>query len=399
MTTKQTADNRGAWFREAAFGMFIHWGVYAVPARGEWLMLQERVPLDEYARLADQFNPKRFDPHAWAALAKEAGMGYMVLTTRHHDGYSLFDSKVSDFTSAKTAAGRDLVKEYADACRKAGLKVGFYYSLEDWRMRMRGGLQADRGRWREKVAYVHAQVEELMTNYGQVDLLWYDGGFSLNEDWTCAPNPTTAEHWDSVKLNAMIRRHQPHIMINDRSHVPEDFSTCEQHITPAPPGRLWESCWTMNNHWGWFASDPLWKPTKQLVQMLTACATGGGNFLLNVGPKPDGTIPAASAKRLREMGRWLKVNGEAIYNVERSDFNTGTAGCASERGKTLYMFVHWWPGSVLALPCVDFEVKSARILGCSRKVILERRGTRLLLKNLPEKAPDGLTTTIAMERA
>ncbi|MDD5704335.1 MAG: alpha-L-fucosidase [Kiritimatiellae bacterium] len=398
MRTTETTNTNQSWFRDAAFGLFIHWGVYAVPGRGEWLMLQERVPLDDYVKLAHRFNPKRYDPRAWAALAKEAGMGYMVLTTRHHDGYCLFDTKTTDFNSVKTAARRDLVGEYAAACREAGIKVGFYYSLEDWRFPMRGGMQADMARWREKVARVHAQLEELMTQYGRVDLLWYDGGFCLNDDWTTSPNPTTAEHWDAASLDAMIRRHQPRILINDRSHLPEDFTTCEQHITAAPPGRLWESCWTMNNHWGYFPSDPLWKPTKQLVQMLTACATGGGNLMLNVGPKPDGTIPAACVRRLREIGRWLKVNGEAIHGVERSDFNTGTAGCASERGRTLYVFVHWWPGSVLTLPKVDFEVKSARILGCPRKVVLERQGGRLLLKNLPQQAPDRLTTTIALER-
>ena len=321
-------------------------------------------------------------------------MKYMVLTARHHDGYSLFNSRVSDFTSVKTAAGRDLVGEYAEACRKAGLKVGFYYSLDDWRFPCRGP-RLDQAVWRDMVQYVHAQVKELMTNYGRVDILWYDISGCYRDK---KGKPPTAADWDSKKLNDMARKLQPHILINNRSGLPEDFDTAEQNLNASLPGRLWESCLTMNNHWGWFPADPLWKPTRSLVHTLTACAYSGGNFLLNVGPKPDGTIPSQSVRRLKEMGRWLKVNGEAIYGVGRSGFPTGTAGCAAERGKTIYVFVHWWPGSVLTLPQVDIEIKSARILGCSRKVVLAREGRRLFLKNLPAQAPDRLTTVIALER-
>ena len=387
-------DDTTAWFRQAAFGMFIHWGVYSIPARGEWVMHHEQIPPEEYKRLAQQFNPHRYDPEEWVALAKAAGMKYMVLTTKHHDGFALFDSQVSDFTSVKTAAQRDLVAEYARACRKGGLKVGFYFSLPDWQCpAFFRGPDRDPTGWAEYLAYVHGQVRELCTNYGKIDLLWYDSmmapGLRLG----------TAEDWRAKELNVMVRKLQPHILINNRSGLPEDFDTAEQRLHASEPGRLWELCMTMNNQWGWFAVDTLWKPTKQLVHTLTACATGGGNLLLNVGSKPDGTIPPQSVKRLREMGRWLEVNGRAIYGVDRSGFQTGTAGCAAERGKTIYVFVHWWPGTVLALPRVEFKIRSARILGRSCKVSLERQGQRLLLKNLPERAPDPLTTVIALQRA
>ena len=391
--TIKTVDNT-AWFNQAKFGMFIHWGIYSIPSRGEWVMLNERIPAEEYNRFAQQFNPRRYHPAEWVALAKAAGMKYMVLTAKHHDGFALFDSQVSEFTSVKTAARRDLVAEYVQACRDGGLKVGLYFSLPDWQWpAFFTGREKDPAGWAKYIDFVHAQLRELCTNYGKIDLLWYDG--------MTAPGrkSDTAEDWRAKELNAMLRALQPQILINNRSGLPEDFDTAEQNFRASEAGRPWEMCLTMNNQWGWFAADPLWKPTKQLVHTLTACAYAGGNFLLNVGPKPDGTIPPQSVKRLQEIGRWLEVNGEAIYGVDRSSFPTGTAGCAAERGKTIYVFTHWWPGRVMTLPRVEFEVKSARILGCLQPVLLERDGDRLRLKNLPKRAPDSRTTVIALERA
>jgi len=390
-----TDQERRAWFREAAFGMFIHWGAYAVLGRGEWVMFQEKIPAREYRELGFRFKPGKYDPHQWALLAKRAGMRYMVLTTRHHDGYSLFDSKVSDFTAPKTGPGRDLIAEYVAGCRKAGLKVGFYYSLGDWRYPGFWRGRKDPSAWKEHVDYVHAQLEELMTGYGRIDILWYDGGFFMDE--TENIRPTTAEDWRSVELNAMIRKHQPHILINNRSGLPEDFDTPEGHITASAPGRLWESCMTMNKHWGYMKEDDEWKTPRTLVHNLTACATGGGNYLLNVGPKPDGTIPRESVKRLEAMGAWLERNGGAIYGVGAGSLDTGTAGCSADRGKKTYIFVHWWPGETLALPKVTAEIKSVRFLVSGEKIAVERKGNRLFLKNLPKKAPDPLTTVIVLE--
>ncbi|MCM8776985.1 MAG: alpha-L-fucosidase [Candidatus Omnitrophica bacterium] len=390
--------DRVKWFEEARFGMFIHWGDYSVLGRGEWVMFQENIPVSEYEKLADKFKPpKSFSPLEWVKLAKEAGMNYMVLTTRHHDGFCLFDSNVTDFTSVKRAAGRDFIREYVDACRKEGMRIGFYYSLIDWRMPVAyEGPEKNSSEWKRYVAeVVHRQVEELMTNYGKIDILWYDGCFYINNRKTVI---TTAEHWESEKLNAMVRKLQPEIIINNRSVLPEDFDTPEQHFTPSPPGRMWESCMTMNKHWGYFATDDLYKSTKELVHILTACASGGGNLLLNVGPKPDGTIPKEAVVRLKKIGKWLKINGESIYGTKRLSLNTGTLGCATERENCYYIFVHWWPGRTGVLPYIKEEISSAYILSTGKKVNLKREGDRLIFTNLPEDPPDELTTVIVLKK-
>jgi len=387
---------RTRWFKDARFGMFIHWGIYSIPARGTWLMYQENVPPEEYNKLASKFNPRKYNPDEWVALAKEAGMKYMVLTTRHHDGFSLFDSKVSEFTSAKTAAGRDLVREFVEACRRRGMKIGFYYSLPDWQWpAFFKGPEKDPKGWAKYLDYVHTQVRELCTNYGKIDLLWYD---------TMTPrgrkSPYGPAEWQARKLNSMVRRLQPHILINDRSGLPGDYETHEQRIVKSSRrGRPWELCMTMNYHWSYFARDFLWKHPKEIIQHLTGCASGEGNYLLNVGPKPDGTIPQESVRRLREIGKWMKVSGEAIYGSERAPFESGTAGVVTARGKKCYLIVHWWPGEEICLPSVKVKIRSAYILATGEKVALERKGERLILLGLPAKPPDVLSTVIVMERA
>jgi len=394
-----TEEERLKWFKQARFGMFIHWGIYSIPARGEWVMYSERIPPEEYAPLAQQFRPSRFDADAWAALAKEAGMKYMVLTTRHHDGFSLFDSKVSEFTSVKTAVNRDFVAEYVRACRRAGMKIGFYYSLLDWRFPAYfAGPGKDPKGWEQLVNYSHAQVRELCTQYGKIDLLWYDGGWVPWAKGDPALNFTPpSDPWRARELNAMVRRFQPHIIINNRSGLLEDFDTPEQHIAASSEDRAWESCMTMNDNWGYSAGDHNWKSTTQLIHNLVRCASGVGNFLLNVGPKADGTIPAPSVKRLREIGAWMKMNGESIYGSERCPFGGGMVGLTTAKGNTVYMHVFRWPGEELCIAGVKNSVRSAYLLATGERAGIERKGDRLFLRNLPGKAPAPHDTVIVLK--
>jgi alpha-L-fucosidase len=386
MAKKKAADQaRMKWWTDARFGMFIHWGVYSIPARGEWVMHNEKIPAAQYAHFADQFKPKRYDPAQWVALAKEAGMRYMVLTSRHHDGFSLFDSRVSDFTAPRTAAGRDLIREYVDACHKQGMKVGFYYSLLDWRYQAYwDGPEKDPAAWADFITYVHAQVRELMTNYGKIDILWYDGGW-----------PHNADAWQSKKLNTMVRRLQPHIIIDNRSQLPEDFDTPEQEIKAST--RPWESCMTMNNNWGYVPGNSKYKSTATLIRNLVRCVSGNGNYLLNVGPKPDGTFPVMAQMRLKQIGRWMKVNSDSIYGCGRAPFGVDEGlGLTTANGDTVYVHVFKWPGEELAISGVNAPVISAKLLASGLGVTVKQEGDRLVLSDLPRRAPDPWDSVIAV---
>ncbi len=376
------------WWTDATFGMFIHWGVYAIPARGEWVMHQERIPTDEYRPLCDEFDPQNYHPDHWVAMAQDAGMKYMVLTSRHHDGYCLFDSKVSDFTAPKTAAKRDLLGEYVEACNKANMRCGFYFSLLDWRYPAYwDGPDKDPDAWEEYVDYVHGQVRELCTNYGTLDVLWYDGGW-----------PHDAKAWRSEKLNAMVRELQPGIIINNRAQTPEDFDTPEQHITASDGPRLWESCMTMNDHWGYSQGDINYKTATTLIQNVVACAVGGGNYLLNIGPKPDGSFPGESVARLHELGRWMDVYGESVYGTDPSKISGGIIGRTTVKGNMLYFHVFTWTGTTACLPALATPVKAACLLGTGAKVSVDQRGDgRVFLGDLPATAPDPHVSVIALE--
>jgi alpha-L-fucosidase len=248
--------------------MFIHWGFYSVYGHHEWAMEEEGIPMAEYEQLARQFKPKPNAARAWAKLAKQAGQKYMVMTTKHHEGFCNWDTKLTNYCAPQHGPGRDLVAEFVEAARAEGLRVGFYYSLMDWHHPDGARCATNEAARQRFVEYTHGLVRELMTNYGKIDVLWYD------VDW-----PLDAKAWESEKMNAMVFKLQPDIIVNDRNGLPGDFSTPEQHITSSKEGRAWESCMTMNDSWGYQRVDDDWKSAKTLVRNVIRCAQGGGNYL------------------------------------------------------------------------------------------------------------------------
>ena len=383
---QEDRERRLKWFREARFGMFIHWGLYAQLGRHEWVMNRERIPVAEYEKLAKTWKPKPNAARDWARLAKQAGMRYMVMTTKHHEGFCLFDSNLTDYCAPKRGPKRDLVAEYVEAARAEGLRVGFYYSMMDWHHPDGARCMHDEEARRRFVDYIHGQVRELCTNYGTLDILWYDVSWPLN-----------AEGWESAKMNAMARELQPDIIINDRSQLPEDFGTPEQHITPAKGGRMWEACMTFNDSWGYTPIDTTYKNAWQVVSMLRQVAAGEGNLLLNIGPTPEGDVPPICRRELVKVGKWMQKYGPSVY--EATDSMTqewGITGAFTCKGNVAYFHCNRWPGKELAIGGLRNKVLGAKLMGGS-KVKFKQEGDRLVLRGLPEQAPDPLATVIEIE--
>lgn len=352
------------WWRDAKFGMFIHWGLYAIPARSEWVMHKENIPVEEYAKLADEFIPQNFDAEKWAQIAKDAGMRYMVLTARHHDGFALWDSPSSygDFCSGKTAAKRDFVAEYVEACRGKGLKVGLYYSPMDWRF---PGYFKPR-ELKENAALMkkqcYGQVEELMRDYGKIDVLWYDGGWLAHE----GTDADAAWFWEPVQLNSMVRKYQPKVVINPRSGWEGDYQ-CDEggHAINGPIiNRPWEKCLNLNRcSWGYNTRQNLMS-LQEILTMLINVVSRGGNVLLNVGPDPDGVIPETHAQRLKEVGDWLQVNGDSIYGTRPGPFQpVDELYCSTYKGNRVFIFLlDQVADEKLQLPPLENRVLSASLL-------------------------------------
>lgn len=377
---------RMKWWHDAKFGMFIHWGLYSVRGRHEWVMENEAIPVAEYEQLAKRFNPRKDAARDWARLAKRAGMKYMVMTTKHHEGFCLFDTKTTSYNAAKQAAGRDLVKEYVDAARGEGLRVGFYYSLMDWHHPDGARAEKDEAARRRLVDYIHSHVRELMTNYGKVDILWYDVSWPLD-----------AKGWESERMNQMVFQLQPDVIVNNRNRLPGDFTTPEQRIEAAAEGRAWEACMTMNGSWGYQAADDDWKTPKQVVRNLISCARDGGNYLLNIGPKGDGSIPEESVRILEAVGAWTSKNGESVYGSDRCQPRRSNYASFTRKGNTLFMHVHFWPGEDVSIAGLQVPVKSARLLAGGQKVDFVQEPLRVRLTGLPQQAPDQPVTTLAIE--
>src|SRR6516165_7595293 len=377
---------RMQWWHQARFGMFIHWGLYSVLGRHEWVMENEGIPVAEYEPLTKRFNPNPDAARAWAKLARQAGQKYMVMTTKHHEGFCQWDTKLTDYCAAKQGPGRDLVREYVEAARAEGLRVGFYYSLMDWH-HPDGALCATNEDSRKRfVEYTHGLVRELMTNYGKIDVLWYDVSWPLD-----------ATGWESVRMNEMVFKLQPEIIVNNRNKLQGDFSTPEQHIVAESGGRAWEACMTLNDSWGYQAADDNWKSSKTVIRNLISCARDSGNYLLNIGPRGDGSLPEPSVQVLREVGGWMQVNGHTIYESDPCQVRRSNYASFTRSGNTLFMHVHFWPGQYVAISGLMTKVRSAKLVKTGESVAFKQDEYRVRFTGLPVEAPDYPVTTIAID--
>jgi len=413
LVTDSEAAQRIVWWREARFGMFMHWGVYSIPGRGEWVQWAEQIPTDKYAKLADQFHPEHFDADAWAGIAKAGGVKYMVLTARHHDGFALFDDPGSSFTAMKSAAHHDFVADYVKAVRKAGLGVGLYYSPLDWRFPGFFFPEIYQPNAIELREQYDRQIGELASHYGKLDILWFDGGGNEwlgfggieqgNGGWQRRskekPYSGTFD-WQDVKTVAHLRQLQPGIILNDRTNAPADFRSREgdAKLGDFDNQHPWELCTTITEGaWGYQPNAKV-KPLAQLLKLLVGAAGRDGNMLLNVGPRPDGQIDPAQADRLREMGQWLSLNGESIYGTRGGPWLPGAYGVSTHSGKLVYIHVLNAPqNSVLVLPTLPVKVVKATVLH-GGDVSIQQTAQTLTL-NLPPAAPDAIDTVLKLELA
>ena len=391
---RESYEKRVEWFRKARFGMFIHWGLYSIPGRGEWVRSDEEMPEHQYLPFFENFTARDFAPAAWAKAAKAAGMGYVVLTAKHHDGFCLFDSKLTDFKSTNTPFGRDAVAEFLEAARAEGLKVGLYFSLIDWHhpdyphygdryhpMRNDPAYENSGRDFERYLDYMHGQIRELCTNYGKLDLLWFDFGY----------DHLRGEAWRGSALADMVRTLQPEVLLDNRIEVsgegfgslyqcdPKpyhgDFVTPEKFIPPQGirdiQGRpmVWESCVTMNNNWGYCPQDHNYKSAGLLIKKLVECVSKGGNMILNVGPDGDGNFPTESMEILAQIGAWMDKNRESIYGCGPAELEKPEYGRLTQNGRKLY--VHIFENTLGPLPILGLQkeqVESLRLLDNGRSV-------------------------------
>jgi alpha-L-fucosidase len=405
------------WFQEAKFGLFIHWGVYSVLADGEWVMQVKKIPVNEYEKLPARFNPSEFNAAEWVALAKAAGMKYITITSKHHDGFAMFDSKVSDWNIvARTPYKKDPLKRLAEECRKQGIKLFFYHSQLDWHHpdyfpRGQTGLSAGRpesGQWDRYLDFMDAQLKELLTNYGKIGGIWFDGMWDRPK-----------ADWRLQQTYKLIHDLQPQALVGSNHHLRpfdgEDFQMFEKDL----PGKNTsgfskdsvignlplETCETMNTSWGYNASDKKFKSTRELLHYLVRAAGYNANFLLNVGPMPNGRIQPEFVAHLREMGAWLAKNGEAIYATQNGPVEPQSWGVTTRKGNKVYVHIldlkaagNSSPADSLRLQ-TQVPVKSAYYLSDKGKVAFEASANGLLLKNLRPQKADDYDTIIVLELA
>lgn len=417
--SKADRDKRMQWWRDAGFGMFIHWGVYSVPAGqykgkeikglGEWIMEDAKIPITEYEQFAKQFNPTKFNAKEWVRIAKDAGVKYIVITSKHHDGFALWNSKVSDYDIVDyTPFKRDILKELTDACKAAGIKMCFYHSIMDWHQPDAKAAKyphqaTQKPNWAKyRDEYLKPQLKELIDNYDP-EVLWFDGEWI--DEWT---EPQGKE------LYAYLKSLKPTLIINNRigkgrkgmngmnayEDAAGDFGTPEQEILEGTSDFDWESCMTMNDTWGFKTNDHNWKSAETLIHNLVDIAAKGGNYLLNIGPKSDGTIPAESVERLGEMGKWLAVNGESIYGtVGRKDYKEGDniRFTVSKDGKTTYAILTKVEGKQAVVSTVNVTSRSKiTMLGYDGMLTFTQDNGRVMIE-LPEKLPGKYAWTVKIQ--
>lgn len=433
ITRKTAADT--AWFEDARFGMFIHWGLYSMPARHEWIKNMERIPEAKYQKYFDYFNPDLYDAREWAKQAKAAGMKYAVFTSKHHEGFCMFDSKFTDYKCTNTPAGRDLVREYIDAFRAEGLRVGFYYSLIDWhhpdfpidmnhpRRDDPDALSQNEGRdMRRYAEYMRNQVRELLTNYGKIDILWFDFSYPNNNGvgeraWMKGKG---RDDWESEKLIALARELQPDIMIDNRADIEQDLWTPEQYqplewLRHKQTGELltWEACQTFSGSWGYHRDETSWKSPEMLIRMLINTVSIGGNLLMNVGPTSRGYLDYRAESALKVYADWMKYNSRAIYSCTMAEpdiLPALPADCRftqSADGKRLYVHLFAYPYKHLQLKGLAGRVDYAQFLHDGSELLFTERGVNhfsegaaqaddLFVIELPEVKPNSLVPVIEL---
>jgi len=410
--TSAQKDKRMEWWKDDRFGMFIHWGLYSQAARHEWVKHNEKIDNAGYQKYFDQYNPDLFDAPKWARQAKAAGMKYAVLTTKHHEGFCMFDSKYTDYKAPNTGAKRDLVREYVNAFRAQGLKVGFYYSLLDWHhpnytiddihpqspasksdtayARLNKGR--DMAKYRQ---YMRDQITELLTNYGKIDILWLDFSFPQKDG-----HGKGHDDWGSVELLKLIRKLQPGIIVDNRLDLDEykdgaDFETPEQVTTEELAkyrGKTWETCQTFSGSWGYYRDEDTWKTHRQLLDLLITATSNGGNLILNVGPTARGEFDGRATRALDSLGYWMHANSNSIYDCTFAPDNfqipEGTKLTYNKATGHLYIQLYKYPSGKLILPGYKDKIKYAQFLNDHSELLYQPSGSNDLELTLPAKKPD-----------
>ncbi len=407
------------WFKDARFGLFIHWGVYSILGDDEWVMNNQNISIDNYKKLPLFFNPIAYDADAWVQLAKEAGMKYITITSRHHDGFSMFDSKATDYDIVdQTPYGKDVLKQLANACHKADIKLFFYYSLLDWnrddyypRGRTGTGIAGrGKGQWEDYISFMKAQLTELLTNYGDIAGIWFDGHWDQKE-WDGKAFGKVKVDWHYEELYALIHQLQPQCLIGNNHHLApipgEDFQMFEKDL-PGKNTTGWgtsaddigqlplEVCETINTSWGFNLQDDKHKSFKELVHYLVKASGYGSNFLLNVGPMPNGDIQTEHKETLRQLGTWLRAHGETIYGTHKGPLLPTDKMASTQKGNTIY--VHWLDPNetILFLKGKDIAIKEARLFPSDEKLPIERTEYGLLIE-LPKNRLDPIDTIIELK--